>query len=404
MEIVRNRAEISAGEISLLQLFWIFFKIGALSFGGHMSLVAIVESYLVKEKKVLTTDDVLYTVSMASLMPGPLAVNIVTYFGYLLSGWKGALVSFVGILLPAVLLMILLSVFYFNYAFLFDFTLGVDLLLIAVSALILSTGVDLFNKQVKGNLLGILLCSLTIAVNLLFKGLWFNFLLMTVGGLVTLLALPLEDRKRRENGRNFSLSRTTFFCLVGLAGVLVFYLIGGYYWTDNTKIKLLSVFSGMGLTLFGGGFVVIPYMQSLLVDSLHWLSAKEFVYAITLGQITPGPILVNVAFVGYKMAGIGGALLATVAIFLPPALLTVCAIKSVRHTTRVKAVLNGIKPVVIGLIIASGFQLIASVGQLHWWLLAYGLLLFVLLFRFRVNPIYILSFSLLVGFISYFNF
>src|SRR5690606_5607318 len=106
-------------EIPLMRLFWMFFKIGALSFGGHVSLIAIVEKYLVAEKKVLTTEQVLNAVSLTSLFPGPLAVNVVGYLGYLLRGWVGFVICFTAIILPATLFMILLSILYYKYQLLF---------------------------------------------------------------------------------------------------------------------------------------------------------------------------------------------------------------------------------------------------------------------------------------------
>ena len=90
--------------------------------------------------------------------------------------------------------------------------------------------------------------------------------------------------------------------------------------------KIMLTFSGMSLSLFGGGYVVIPAMQQVIVNSLNWLNQLEFTDAIAMGQITPGPIFISATFIGYKVAGFWGALNATISIFLPPGLLMiVCA-------------------------------------------------------------------------------
>ena len=160
-------------------------------------------------------------------------------------------------------------------------------------------------------------------------------------------------------------------------------------------------FSGISLSLFGGGYVMIPIMQSLFVTDLAWLTKQEFLDAIAFSQSTPGPILVSATFIGYKLYGFWGALIATVSIFAPSAILMILvsrAYASLRDQPIVKNVLAGIKAVVIGLIIGSAI----SIGQQATWSIALAVITvaaFIASFRFKLSPVYIILSAALAGFI-----
>ena len=116
--------------------------------------------------------------------------------------------------------------------------------------------------------------------------------------------------------------------------LLCILLWGGQYPGAPEGIQIVSTFSGISLTLFGGGYVVIPALHELFVDNLNWLTSAEFADGIAIGQITPGPIFITATFIGYKVAGITGALLATLAMFTPPAVLTVLLSRFVKILQR----------------------------------------------------------------------
>jgi chromate transporter len=182
----------------------------------------------------------------------------------------------------------------------------------------------------------------------------------------------------------------------------VCFLLGFYVYASNLYVQIFSVFSGMSLSLFGGGFVIIPYMQGLLVDKLHWINTREFIDAIALGQVTPGPILVSCTFIGYKMGGILGGILATVAIFFPSSLLVVCLAKTIRHTNSyLKGTLKGIQPVVIGMIIASGIQLLETIKAYSMYTILFGVVAFCLLYFYKTSPLYIIPISIFLSVVSY---
>jgi chromate transporter len=152
-------------------------------------------------------------------------------------------------------------------------------------------------------------------------------------------------------------------------------------------LTIASIFLRIGAVTFGGGYVMVPLIEAEVVQGHGWLTHREFVEAFALGQVTPGPVLITATFIGYRVAGTLGALVATVSIFLPSLVLTVVAGSSLRRfrsNRQVQAFLRGVTPAVVGLLVAAAW----SIGRtgIHTWV---GLLLAVasafVLMRFRVN-------------------
>jgi chromate transporter len=166
-------------------------------------------------------------------------------------------------------------------------------------------------------------------------------------------------------------------------------------------LTLSTIFLRIGSITFGGGFVMIPLIEAEVVDSHHWLTHQEFVDATALGQLTPGPVLITATFIGYRVAGTLGALVATISIFLPSFLMTVVAGSSLArfHTNKiVQSFLKGVTPAVVGLLVAAGI----SIGRagIHSWV---GLLIAIVagavLVRYRPNAIWVILGAGLVRFV-----
>jgi chromate transporter len=150
--------------------------------------------------------------------------------------------------------------------------------------------------------------------------------------------------------------------------------------------------------------VVIPIMQSLLVKDLKWLSAKELVDVIAFSQVTPGPILVSSTFIGFKLAGFFGALLATCSMFIPSAILMIVVSKLFNKTKDhpfIKSMISGIKVVVIGLIISSAFKILLL--QPRTLLVgAICLVSLVLNYKYKLSPVYLILGAIFLGTVSIF--
>jgi chromate transporter len=156
-------------------------------------------------------------------------------------------------------------------------------------------------------------------------------------------------------------------------------------------LLIATIFFRLGAITFGGGYVMIPLLEAEVVNARHWLTHQEFADATSLGQITPGPVLIAATFIGYRVSGTLGALMATVSIFLPSFLMTIAAGSSLArfHTNSiVQSFLKGVTPAVVGLLVAAGLSL--GRAGIHTWIgLSIAVLSAVILIRFRPNAFWV---------------
>jgi len=360
-----------------------------------MALISVVQNEIVERKKLLAHSEMLDGISLATILPGPVAVNVVAYVGYKLRGGPGALVSAVGVILPSFVLMVALSTAYFHWGqipVVNKLFLG---FIPAVTAIIVHAAWGMAHKTILG--LPELIIAVTACLLLLYEGGFFITLSIIVSaGLIGWLSFapfwagtkkPAQKKKGvKLLALNAPLAAAPFLALnAGLAA------------------KLFLTFAGMSVLLFGGGFVFIPLIQQIVVQEQGWLTRQEFIDAIALGQITPGPILISAAFIGYKVMGLLGAAIATVAIFLPPALLMLVSVHFLmraRESTVVKAVLRGIRPAVIGMIAAAAWS-IGATAVPNWLSAAIFLAALTALFRLRVDVAWIIPSAGLAGLLLY---
>jgi chromate transporter len=167
--------------------------------------------------------------------------------------------------------------------------------------------------------------------------------------------------------------------------------------------KLMVVFSGMSLTLFGGGYVFIPAIQETVVQNLHWLSVREFADGIAIGQITPGPILISATFIGYKVAGFWGAFIATMAIFLPSGVLMITGahfLNKFKRSNLVTSIFMGLRPAVIGMIFAASFTIGQSI-EINWQSIVIFLIMLLVNLKYKVNAAILIPVSGILGIILF---
>lgn len=165
-------------------------------------------------------------------------------------------------------------------------------------------------------------------------------------------------------------------------------------------LTLASIFLRIGTVTFGGGFVMVPLIEAEVVNGHGWLSHQEFVEAFALGQITPGPVLITATFIGYRVAGTLGALVATVSIFLPSLCLTIAAGSSLRRfraNRQVQSFLRGVTPAVVGLLVAAAWS-IGRAGVHTWVGVGLAVAAALVLLRFRVNPFLVMLGAALLRF------
>ncbi|MEW6331213.1 MAG: chromate efflux transporter [Pseudomonadota bacterium] len=391
MPATRLPSESAAPEPSLSSLFWIFFRIACTSFGGFMAMISVVENVVVERRKLLTHQAMLDGISLASMLPGPVAVNVCTYVGYRLRGRAGAAVAAVAAILPAFVLVVVLSAAYFRWGQIPAVSKLFMGFIPAVTAVIVAAAWNMSRKSLTG-LREEAIAIAAFAALLGIGGFYSTLGIILGGGVIGWLlfrtgagpATP-SDKKPAAPGAPLNVNAL----LLGTAPMVQI-----PWWSVDPAIlmKLGAVFAGMSVMLFGGGYVFIPMIQEIVVTNQKWVTTQEFVDGIALGQITPGPILVSAAFIGLKVAGLAGATVATAAIFAPPAVLMVLASNAFDRLQRagaIQAALRGVRPAVIGMIFAAA----VTVGQTAvpvWHSVAiFGVALYALI-RFRVEAVWVI--------------
>jgi len=385
--------------ISLPSLFWTFLKVGATAFGGFMALISIVENIVVTRRQLLRHDDMLDGISLASMLPGPVAVNVVAYVGFRLRGGLGALVAASAVILPSFLLITALSYVYFRWGQVPAMQKLFMGFIPAVSAIIVNTAWGMSQKSI----------TTLREATIMFAA---AFLMLTVGGFYSTISVIIGAGiagwlifGRSVNGQQRTTpppgatrkTKATFFAAAPL------FLVSLSEISSGLLAKLFFTFAGMSVMLFGGGYVFIPMIQEIVVNGNGWVTQTEFIDGIAMGQITPGPILISAAFIGFKIAGATGALVATIGIFLPPALIMVTATKGlerIKHSPLIQASLRGVRPAVIGMIFAAAVVVVDSASPHVMSLIIFSAALTALL-RLKLDVIWIIPAAGLLGLVAY---
>jgi chromate transporter len=392
MKATPRHSDSSSPDLSLSSLFWIFFRIACTSFGGFMAMISVVENVIVERKKLLTQREMLDGISLASMLPGPVAVNVCTYVGYRLCGRPGALVAATAAILPAFVLVVALSAAYFRWGQLPVVSKLFMGFIPAVTAVIVAAAWNMSRKS----LIGLREEAIAIAAfaALLGIGGFYSTLGIIIGaGLVGWLLFRTDRESPSHPDKETNTSGTTpLNANALLLGSMPMVQIPWWSVDPAILMKLFAVFAGMSVMLFGGGYVFIPMIQEIVVTHQKWVTTQEFIDGIALGQITPGPILVSAAFIGLKVAGLAGALVATVAIFAPPAVLMVAAsgaFERLRHASAIQAALRGVRPAVVGMIFAAAVVVGRSAVPVWYSVAIFAVALYALL-RFRVEAVWII--------------
>jgi chromate transporter len=402
MNAMRHHSGVTPPAVSLPSLFWIFFRIACTSFGGFMAMISVVENVVVERNGLLTHQEMLDGISLASMLPGPVAVNVCTYVGYRLRGSIGALVSASAAILPAFVLIVALSAAYFRWGQLPAVTKLFMGFVPAVTAVIVGATWNMSRKSLTGAP-EIAIAFAAFAILLGIGGFYSTLAIIVGGGVIGCVwfraapSAPSDPDKKPATPRPRFDANTFVLNVAPLAGVP--------FWSLDPAliIKLFTAFAGMSVMLFGGGYVFIPLIQEIVVNHHRWVTSQEFVDGIALGQITPGPILVSAAFIGLKVAGLAGATAATIGIFAPPAVLMVVvsgAFERLKHSPVLQAALHGVRPAVIGMIFAAA----VVVGQTcvpAWTSALIFMIALYALVRFRVEAVWIIPMAGLAGWWMY---
>jgi len=333
--------------------------VGSVGYGGP-AILALIKKAIVHEKRWVSEEEFMNALSLSQILPGAHGVTLFGYIGQRLKGARGAILVPFAFALPAMAAITVLAWAYFTYGdltFVHAIFMGLGAMVVALlvnATLMMGKSVfqGLGRKTAQGfviaalSFLGIHLLRWNVVYLILLSGalgiLFFHF-----GGASGQAKPPMPNDTPAPNPP--AQDRWNLLTPGVLAGALaiVFWLVPGTW-------PIFATFLKIGSLAFGGGFTAIPIIQNVVVDGMHWLDLKAFRDGIALGQITPGPVFITATFIGYKVQGIVGAIVATIGIFIPSlAAMTLIsrAHARIKDLGIVKALIKGFLSGFIGLLL-----------------------------------------------------
>lgn len=327
---------------------------GATAFGGNVALVAAIRREISEKQKWIRDEEILDLMIVGNILPGPLATNVVFACGKILHGITGAFVALFAVLLPSFVLMCFLSWAYFAAGTNAHVTAVMNGILPCVAGIIGATAWNLLRKNVKGWLQYVIVAAAAAAM-LLWNEFYLTLIIVGVAAVAGRVFL-YTPRERKPVVQSESTKSILILPLITLAVFVVIFFLPEI--SDSiSKVKSVALtFGSMSVTLFGGGYVFVPAMEGVVVEKMQWMTTREFSAGIGLGHVTPGPIMISCVFIGWKVAGLKGAITAAVSLFVPPAVVMYVAqhfMMKIKTNDGAEAAFKGVRPAVIGMIFAS---------------------------------------------------
>lgn len=365
----------------LAEIFRFFSRLGLTAFGGPAAHIALMERESVHERSWLTREHFLDLVGACNLLPGPSSTQVAMALGYTRAGWAGLLIAGACFIIPASAATLALAWAYVHFGSL-PRVQGIlygakPVMLAIILQAIWRLGRTALRRWPLA-LLGLICLAAALAGAPPFA------LIVAAGGLVALVSVARRGRAAHAIAFPLTLS-TPVAATAASAGLL----------------SIALVFLKLGVVVFGSGYVLLAFLQTDLVDRLHWVTQPQLLDAITAGQVTPGPVFATATFLGYLIHGYSGAAVATASIFLPSFFLAglVGALAGrMRRSPVAGAFLDGVNAAALALMAAVTISLGRStmIDPLTW---AIALVSAALLLRTRLNPTWLIGSAAALGFL-----
>lgn len=371
----------------LREIVTYFLRLGTLGFGGPVALVGLMEKDLVQERQWLTREEMRNAVAVSQSLPGPLAIQVGIFIAYLRGGFWGAWAGGWAFILPNFLIVAALGALYVHFGGLSWMTAVFYGVSPAVIALILHSCYRLAKLGMEDWLQWVIAAACFVVTVWLEAEVAILFIISGIVGIIYYGSL-LRGRKPPA---------TALMALAPLS-------IGTAQTATPAMLgKLLAFFLKAGSLTFGSGLVIVPFLEKGLVQQTGWLNPREFLVAVAVGMISPGPVVITATFVGYLVAGFWGSLVSTVGIFLPSFLLIlIVAPILVRHRANpnVQGFVKGAYAAAIGTILGACVLLgKIAIGDWLTVLIAIGSL--AILFRFKVSNPLLVAATAVIGLIAF---
>jgi len=425
--------------------YWL--KLGFVSFGGPAGQISMMHTELVERRRWISEHRFLHALNYTMVLPGPEAQQLATYIGWLMHGTWGGIAAGVLFVIPSLFLLILLTWIYLVYGnvpAVAGILYGIKP---AVTAIVVFAAYRIGTRALKNGVLWTMAGAAFVAIFAF--NIPFPYIVIGAGLLGYLgshiapgkfkvggghgasgktygRALIDDDTPAREHTR-FKWSRLIRYALIGVFiwCIVMAWLYASYGW-DGTLTRMGWFFTKAALVTFGGAYAVLPYVYQGGVEHYQWLSAAQMIDGLALGETTPGPLIMIVAFVGFVggwskeifgpeslvYAGIAGATIATLFTFLPSFLFILVgapAVEATRHDMKFTAPLTGITAAVVGVVINLGLFFAWHVlwpeasraepfaGRFEWFSLLITLGAFVALWRFKIGIIPVIGACAVLG-------
>ena len=361
-----------------------FLGLGFLGFGGPVALVGQMERELVDDKKWLTKEQMREAIAICQSLPGPLAIQVGIYISYLRCGFWGAWAGGWTFILPNFLIVAALGALYVYLGDLQPITSIFYGVSPAVIALILHSCYRLAKLGME-DWLQWAIAAVCLAVTVALQA---EVALLFIGaGIVGMLYYG-------------SLFKRTPAALTVTVPILTQFAPGA---SASILTKLLLFFLKAGSLTFGSGLVIVPFLQQGLVEQFGWLDQRQFLIAVAIGMVSPGPVVITATFVGYLVAGFWGSWGSTVGIFLPSFLLVLIAaplLARYRGNPNVQGFVKGAYAAAIGTILGASI-LLGRIAIGDWLTAMIGIVSLTVLFRWKISNPLLIAITAFVGLIVY---
>lgn len=357
-------------EASLPQFLLYFLRLGCFGFGGPIALVGYMQKDLVEDRQWIAQQDYLDGLAFSQLAPGPLAAQMAMYLGFVRAGWLGATAVGAAFILPSFLMVMVIGEAYVHFGGTQIITALFYGIGAAVIGIIARSAIKLVKTSLKKDwLLWGVFAALALSTALTEREIVWLFL--AAGILVMLI----------RNPPRFASVRSAVF-------------VPALFSLSTTKTgALLVFFLKASLFVFGSGLAIVPFLHGGVVQEHHWLTEAQFLDAVAVAMITPGPVVITAAFIGYLVAGFPGACAAALGVFLPVYLFVVLVAPSYKRFSQnkqIRSFVQGVTAAATGAIAGAVFVL-AKHSVRDFWTLGIALATFLVLTKWKVpEPIIIL--------------
>jgi chromate transporter len=382
---------------SLAQIALLFLKLGTIGFGGPAAHIALMEDEVVHRRRWLTQDEFIDYVGAMNLIPGPNSTELAIAIGRDRAGWPGLIVAGTAFIAPAAVIVSLIAWAYVEYGRL----PAAVALLTGVKPVIIAIVAHALWRLARTAVKNAWLLALAVgAVGAIAAGA--NELVVLLGA--GLLAAASASRgsppsradaseKQEQEGSPDTGGRTRHTGLFPALGAATLLPVGATLW------QLFVIFLKIGSVLFGSGYVLLAFLRADFVERLGWLTEQQLLDAVVVGQVTPGPVFTTATFIGYVLAGIPGAIVATAGIFLPAFLLVAASgplVPRIRRSPVAGAALDGVNVASVALMAVVTWQLGRTVF-VDLVSIVMAVIALVVIATRRVSPTWVVLAAALIG-------